>query len=40
MDIKTLDPAGLTGTMEFPFDINRLFPGRVSILDHTLDAGR
>ncbi|CAF90417.1 unnamed protein product, partial [Tetraodon nigroviridis] len=26
--------------MEFPFDIQQLFPGRVSILDHRLDAGR
>nr|XP_033493188.1 alpha-tubulin N-acetyltransferase 1 isoform X2 [Epinephelus lanceolatus] len=26
--------------MEFPFDINQLFPERVSILDHTLVAGR
>lgn len=40
LDIKTSDPPGLTGMMEFPFDINQLFPGRVSILDHTLDAAR
>lgn len=24
--------------MEFPFDINQLFPERISVLDHTLDA--
>ncbi|KAF7644130.1 hypothetical protein LDENG_00227350 [Lucifuga dentata] len=26
--------------MEFPFDINQLFSERISILDHTLVAGR
>lgn len=26
--------------MEFPFDINQLFPERITILDHTLVAGR
>uniref|UniRef100_H2UH27 Alpha-tubulin N-acetyltransferase 1 n=1 Tax=Takifugu rubripes TaxID=31033 RepID=H2UH27_TAKRU len=25
--------------MEFPFDINQLFPERISVLDHTLEAG-
>lgn len=25
--------------MEFPFDVNQLFPERVSVLDHTLEAG-
>lgn len=41
--LPSLQPSSesvLTGNMEFPFDINQLFPERVSILDHTLVAGR
>lgn len=38
MNIPTLGLIGIKGMMEFPFDINQLFPDRVSILDHSFDA--
>lgn len=38
--VLTVQLICLRDIMEFPFDINKLFSERVSILDQTLIAGR